>query len=327
MSQIRGIAGTGQSKKVREYYAKKQAEEVALENHAKEQLEILKQANPEAANVVFYKLTVSKCIEFLNSKQIMPVVNILKRLETEPNYHNIVTSIITDIFPYADLFFFRCIRDMRRDYLNSVETFIILHNSVKPELIVQLLEYKILDMAYATVINGMDSLQDTIYLFMQLTDYEDSIKNKLFCIYSDILSEQGFLDYIMLCHIPHEVAIYLKGLNDGKELTEKHVNIYQILQSYRVMEASNPGSPAMKGRMINLIRMVVDGVLNRGLILPKREEFIQYFNKIYKNTDTSTFPAFLQDLSWDTHWHIDIEIIKQRAIQLFPYEGDGDRWA
>jgi hypothetical protein len=274
---------------------------------------------------LFYNITIQKCTEMLSNNETIPVIKVLKKMVSD-GYD--IDYIIIRLLSHGNLLFYQFIKQSRRDLLNHFEAYDEITHTCKSSEIIDLLKYDILELELATKINGMDTLADTIYMFMQLMDYNDVVKSYLMSRYSGIATEEGILRHMVLYNIPHEVAVYLKSLNGKSEFDEKLINFNKIMKSYRVMEINFQGSDMLKSRLINVINMVVDSVVNKGMELPSREEFTKHFEARYqiKNKTENEKPLFLQLLPWDFYWFISIEIIQQRAIKLFPYEGVNGKW-
>ena len=81
------------------------------------------------------------------------------------------------------------------------------------------------------------------------------------------------------------------------------------------MEENYKGSPMLKGRLVNLIRMIVDMVFNQEYQLPSMDEFLDAFTKVYTMKDNADVPMFLQVLPWDAHWHIGMKIYKLNLLK------------
>jgi hypothetical protein len=318
------MGSRAQSRTVRDFLAKKKLEE---EEHLKQELEKLEKTNLDDNQIamsmqLFYDITIRKCIEYLTNKETIPVIKILKKIISD-GYD--IDYIMVRILAHGNLLLYQFIKQERRDLINHFEAYDEIVRAQSPDEIINLLKYDILDLEHSTEVNKMDSLCDTIYMFMQLTDYDDSVKDYLWQRYGSMLSEEGLMRHQLFYNVPHEIAIYLKSLK-GDELNESLVNIEKILLSYRNMEQNFKGSPMLKGRLLNVIRMITQSVINNDLKLPSKEEFFQYFDKIYIIRDAEK-PDFLKKLEWDIYWHIDCEIMKQHAYILFPYEGENGQWA
>lgn len=299
-----------QSKRVREFLAKKQEEELAkhdallsiIQNPTKDNKE-----NFQTALKYFYNMTINKCKGFLSSgdtKEIFKAINILKKLQTD-GYD--IDNIIFQLLCHGSLLFFQFVKQIKRDLLNQFEAYDKIVNSCEPNEIIELLKFGVLELEYATKINNMESLDATIYMFIQLTRYEDTIQNYLWQNYASIISKQGLLRHMVLRNIPHEIAVYLKSLGKN-EFNEEFIVFHKVLSSYEDMEVKYKGLPIVKGRLVNLIRMIVDMVFNQGFEFPSMTEFVEAFNKVYTMKDYTDIPSFLQVLPLETHRYIDMKI-------------------
>ena len=318
-----------QSKKVREFLAKKQEEESArhsallsiIQNPTKDNKE-----NVQTALKCFYDMTINKCQGFLSSgdiKEIFKTINILKKLFTDG--HDI-DYIIVRLLCHGSLLFFQFVKQVRRDLLNHFEAYDEIVHACKPSEIIELLKFGVLELEHATKINKMESLEATIYMFIQLTDYEDTIQDHLWQTYPSIISKQGLLRHMVLCNVPHEIAVYLKSLGNN-EFNEQFVVFRKVLTSYEAMEVKYKGSPMLKGRLVNLIRMIVYLVFNQGFEFPSMTEFLEAFKKVYTMKDYTNVPLFLQVLPWDAHWHIGMKIYNLNVQKAFPYDNPDGKWA
>lgn len=322
------MRNTHQSRKVRDFLAKKKLEQEAALKQELEELENKKlDDNTVAMSMqLFYDITINKCSEYLQNNETIATIKILKKMLSD-GYD--IDYILIKLLANGNTLFFQFIKQVRRDLINHFEAYDEIVNNCKAEDILTLLKYDILELEHAQKVNKMATLETTIYMFLQLTYYEDSIKTHLFSRYASITSEAGLFRHWLLVNIPHEVAIYLKSLKGEHELNERLVNFNKILHSYRVMEINFKGSPMLKGRLINIIRMVVSAVLDGGMSLPSRDEFTEYFNHIYIVKGDIERPLFIDLLCWDAYWYIDCLIMAERAKRLFPYEQDNIdcRWS
>lgn len=318
-----------QSKKVREFLARKEEEESAkrtallsiIQNPTKNNKE-----NVETALKCFYDITINKCADFLSSgdtKEIFKVINILKKLLADG--HNI-DYIIVRLLCHGSLLFFQFVKQERRDLINHFEAYDEIVHACKPCEIIELLKFGVLELEHATKINDMESLEATIYMFIQLTDYEDTIQEYLWQTYQHLISKQGLLRHMVLRNVPHEIAVYLKSLG-LEQFNEQFATFRKVLDSYEVMEVKYKGSPMLKGRLINLINMIIDMVFNQDYELPSMTEFLEAFKKVYTMKDNTDIPVFLQLLSWDAHWYISMKICNLKAIRAFPYDTPDGKWA
>jgi hypothetical protein len=318
-----------QSRKVREFLAKKKEKEIAQRDNILSIFQNPKKDNNKTTQITLkalYDITIDKCAGFLSSgitKEILKTINILKKLLADG--HDI-DYIIVRLLCHGNLLFFQFVRQVRKDLLNHFEAYDEVVRACKPYEIIELLKFGVLEIEHAMKINKMESLEATIYMFIQLTDYENTIQEYLWQTYSSILSKQGLLRHMILRNVPHEIAVYLKSLNSD-EFNETLVNFPKVLKSYEVLEETYKGSPILKGRLINLIRMIVDMVFNQGLILPSMTEFLEYFKKVYIMKDYADIPMFLQILPWDAHWHISMKILQLNVEKLFPYDTPDGKWA
>jgi hypothetical protein len=314
-----------QSRKVREFLARKKLEE---ESVIKQQLEDLENCNLDDNTVnmslqLFYDITIKKCNEYLIGNETIPVIRILKKL-LEDGYN--IDYIIIHLLACGTVLFYQFIKQIRRDLLNHLEAYDEIVRFNKHEEIINLLKYDIIELEHACKINKLDSLEHTIYMFMQLTDYENNINEYLCNRYKGITNEEGLFRHQVLYNVPHEIAVYIKSLA-GNALNEHLINFRKIWKSYMIMEVNFSGSSMLKGRLVNLVRMICIGVLDKGFKLPSRQEFEKHFNKICIFKGAEKPPLFLEQLIWDIHWFIDTSIIQERANKLFPYEGDNGQWA
>jgi hypothetical protein len=317
------------SRKVRDFLAKKQEEESSKQDAL---LSIIR--NPtkynkdyvEIALKTFYEITVEKCSNLLSSgdnKEICKTINILKKLLADG--HDI-DYIIVRLLCHGSLLFFQFVKQIRRDLLNHFEAYDEVVHACEPHEIIELLKFGVLELEHATKINNMESLETTIYMFIQITDYEDTIQDYLWQTYSNLLSKQGLLRHMVLYSVQHEISVYLKSLNIN-EFNERLVNFNKILKSYEVMEEKYKGSRLLKGRLKNLIRMIIDIVLNQGLKLPTIIEFLEKFKNTYTIKNNVDPPMFLQDLPWYAYWHISIEIFQLEMERALPYDTPDGKWA
>lgn len=316
-----------QSRKVREFLAKKQEEESA--RHAALLSIIQNPTNPNNVNEntlkCFYDITIGKCKGLLSSgdtKEIFKAIQILKKLiDTGHDLDYVLVRLLC----HGSLLFFQFVKQVRRDLLNHFEAYDEVVHACKPSETIELLKFGVLELEHATKINKMVSLEATVYMFIQLTDYEDTIQTYLQQQHPTLVSTQGLLNHMVLHSIPHEIAVYLKSLS-AEEFNERFINFRKILLSYETMEDKYHGSPMLKGRLVNLIRMIVDMVFNHGYQLPSMDEFQEAFKKVYTMKDSdntlvdySDAPMFLQTLPWDVHWHISMKIFDLHIKRSCPY--------
>jgi hypothetical protein len=313
-----------QSRKIRAFLEKKKQEE---EERIKDELNRLENISLDDKTIdmsieLIYNFTINKCNEYLEKNETISVIKILRKMISD-GYD--IDYIIVHLLSHGNTLFYQFIKQIRIEILNHFESYEEIVHSKSADEVIELLKFDILDLSYAWKVNKMDSLKDTIYMFMQLTDYNDKIQNYLFNRYNDDITHYGVMQHQLLFNVPHEIAIYLKSLKGNYEVDESVVNFKKILESYRKMEVNFQGSPMLKGRLVNLIRMIVNSVVYKGFTLPSRTEFYENFAKIYILKGNEK-PLFLDILEWDTYWYIDCAIMQERANILFPYDGEDGRW-
>jgi hypothetical protein len=326
-----------QSKRVREFIAKKnlekEQEEKELESKKQNFISVFQNpttigqenATNQMTLKVFYDVIIKDYAPLISSgnpKDILRAITILKRLLADG--HDI-DYIIIRLLCHGSLIFFQFLKQVRRDLLNHFEAYDEIVHACKPSEIIELLKFGVLELEHATKINKMESLEASIYMFIQLTDYEDTIQDYLWQTYSTLVSKQGLLRNMLLRNVPHEIAVYLKSL-DETEFNERLVKFTKVLKSYENMEEKYKGSPMLKGRLINLIRMIMDMVLNQDLKLPQMKEFMEYFKDIYVMKNYDEVPLFLEQLPWDAYWYISMEIYQKDMIRKFPYDTPDGKW-
>ena len=324
------IATRKQSKKVREFLARKEEEETAKHNALLSILQNPKEHDPEKVQTalqIFYDITIENCTELLvsgDTKDILKTINILKKLLADG--HDI-DYIIVRLLCNGSLLFFQFVKQVRRDILNHLEAYDEIAHSCKPSEIIEMLKFGVLELEHASKINKMESLEATIYMFIQLTDYEDTIQDYLWQTYPNLISKQGLLRHMVLRNIPHELLVYLKSLSSA-EFNIHFVNFRRVLKTYENMEEKHKGSPILKGRLINLIQMIIDMVFIQGYTLPSMNEFLDEFkHKNYFMKSNADIPLFMYNLAWDTHWYISTKILQLEIIKLFPYDNPDGKWA
>jgi hypothetical protein len=92
------------------------------------------------------------------------------------------------------------------------------------------------------------------------------------------------------------------------------------------MESKYKNSPMLKGRLVNLIRMIIDMVFIQGFELPQLDEFLEAFKKVYTMKDYADVPLFMQVLPWDAHWHISFKIFELNILKTCPYDTPDAKW-
>jgi hypothetical protein len=318
-----------QSKKLREYLVKKKDEELAKHNAL---LSIFRNPtkntdeNGAMALKYFYDMTIEKCAGYLSSrdtKDILAAINILKKLQADG--HDI-DNIIVRLLSHSSLLFLQFVKQVSRDILNHFEAYDEIVHNCEPGEIIEFLKYGVIELEYATTINKMESLENTIYMFIQLTDYEDTIQDYLWQTYPTLINKQGLLRHMVLHNVSYEIAVYLKSL-DGSEFNENVIKFSKVLNAYKLMESKYKGSHMLKGRLLNLIQMIIDMVCNQGLVLPSMSEFLEAFKKVYVMKDYDDVPLFMYNLPWDAYWYISMEIYQINIVKLFPYDTLDGKWA
>jgi hypothetical protein len=329
-------AAAKQSRKVREFLAKKQEEEAAKHATLLSIIENPTRNNNANENALkcFYDITIDKCKGLLvssDTKEIFKAINILRKLiETGHD----IDYVIVRLLCYGSLLFFQFVKQVRRDLLNHFEAYDEVVHACTPREIIELLKFGVLELEHATKINKMVSLEATVYMFMQLTDYDDTIQTYLQEQYPTLICKQGLLNHMILRSIPHEMAVYLKSLS-AEEFNERLINFRKILRSYETMEEKYRDSPMLKGRLVNLIRMIIDMVFNQGYQLPSLDEFLVAFRKVYTMKDSNNIlidysdaPMFLQTLPWDAYCYISMKIFDLHIARSCPaYETSTSHWA
>ena len=320
------------SKKVLAFLERKKQEEELRKAELVKQCQGQNKGDIKDTVQLFYDVTVNKCNEYLSKGDTVSVIKVLRKLLADGND---IDYIIVRLLAFGNLLFYQFVKQARKDLLNHFEAYDEITHACKPVELIQLLKYNILELEHAAKINKVESLEATIYMFLQLADYNDEVKAYLWKRYSNLVSTQGLFHHWIYENIPHEVVVYLKTLQNDEiesnstvqnQFDKRIINFNKIMKSFRVMECKFRGSTMLRSRLINVLRMVINAVVNDGLELPSREEFTKHFESKYTIKNADEKPLFMELLPWDFYWYISCEVMHQRSVKLFPYEGEDGKW-
>lgn len=262
------------------------------------------------------KMAVYNLRMLLSRGQTLSVLRILKNVKFQTNGN--LLPIVENLMPFGNLLFYQYVKQEFRDFLNLLPTYDIILHALKPDEVIQLLHYNVIELEYANKINDINALTNTVYMFLQLADYNPTVKEYLFNKYSDILDETGLFNHLFMYNISHEILVYLKSCLANDLFNKKFVNFEKIVKTYQELEAKSAGSPLLGSRLINVINMIMDYMLYKGMSFPALFDFEMNFKQQYIINDADDIDyELLMNLSYETFLYLYGLYQYRRAILIY----------
>jgi hypothetical protein len=260
--------------------------------------------------VAFCNASIETMINMLKLNMTLNLLKILKKIKADCSH---ITYIVSNLLPYGNLLFYRYVKQEYNDMLNSFNAFdIILHAFIDhPDKILELLEYKIFDFEYAAIVNKTD-LEHVVFVFLQMTEYDEKINEYLTLLYPDVITSKKFVNHLVLYNLPQEIAVYMRKCVEKDMFTDKNINYNMIINSFQILKDKYPGHKYLRSRLLNVIEMIVKFcVEDYNIVLPSLQLFTSKLHEFY--TIDESFVAdfkFLDDLPLQFYLNIRSNIIK-----------------
>lgn len=254
-----------------------------------------------------------------NKSDTFEAIDILKRIQKDGVD---IKNILIQLLPFANLIFCTFVRLVSRDFINTLDVYDILFNSLQENEIIKLLDSKVIEPDHAIKINSIDSMSSILYLIIQNCKYNKKIIEYLLNKYNDIISDEGIFLHMIMYNIPNDVILYIKSCIKNDKFDEQHVNVPQILKYYRQADTKFNNNTIFKSRIHNVIQMIIDIKMEKGYNFPTQNEFVENFKKYYNISDPKQLHFFMNILPYDIHLYLTTEFMIQYTKKIFPIESN-----
>jgi hypothetical protein len=163
---------------------------------------------------------IAMLVKLLINGEKFKAIQILRNLKKQ----NVdITYLIDQVLPLGDIVFFRFVKTESRDLVNSFHAFDKYLHTMETSLILDLFKYDIIEPQYSAKINNV-SLDKVIYMIIQFTEYNPTIKAYLFDKYSSGVSNMGLLEHMIFYNVCHDIFIYINACNQDDRVINKLLN-------------------------------------------------------------------------------------------------------
>jgi hypothetical protein len=243
-------------------------------------------------------------IYLMKNNQRGKVYTILKDFKARAPESDI-TFFLNELLPYGDLLFYRYVRGECQDMMNSFYTFDQIMHNMKPDDIINLLKFDIIQPEYAARINEV-SLDTVLYMIMQFNEYQDGTIEWLMQKYTGVINNIGLANHILFYNVIHDIMVFLKALREKDNLKEDFVSFDKVLESYEFIHKNNAGNILTRSRLINAINIYVDICKKESHIMPHFDTFYNKFNRLFtvSGVNAKLLKKALRQLCKDCHNYI-----------------------
>lgn len=208
-----------------------------------------------------------------------------------------ITFFLNELLPYGDLLFYRYVRGECLDMMNSFYTFDRIMHNMKPDDLINLLKFDIIQPEHSARINEVP-LDTVLYMIMQFNEYQDETIAWIMQKYTGVVSYIGLANHILFYNVIHDIMVYLKALRDKDNLKQDYVSFEKILESYEFIHKNNPGNILTRSRLINAITIFIDICKKESHSMPCFDTFYNKFNGLF--TVSGVNAKLLKKALWRT---------------------------
>lgn len=253
-----------------------------------------------------------------NKNDTFEAIKILKNIQNDGVD---IKKIIYHLLPFTNVIFCSFVRIISKDFINSLDVYDILFNTLIPDDIIKILESKIIEPEYSKIINNLDSLESILYLIIQNCKYDNNVKKYLLTKYKDIITDEGVFKHMIMYNIPNDIVLYIKTCIKTNNFNDKYINFKSILNYYKQAEHKY-SKKLFASRLHNVIKLIIDIKIQNGYEFPTQQEFVENFKKYYKISDQKQLHYFMEILPYDIYLYFTTEYMIQYTKKIFPQELD-----
>ena len=265
------------------------------------------------------KYIISMLAKLLIDGEKFKAIQMLRNLKIQ----NIdITYLINQVLPFGDIVFYRFVKSESRDLMNSFHAFDKYLHTMETSLILDLFKYDIIEPSYSAQINTV-SLDKVLYMIIQFTEYNHTIKDYLFEKYSSVVSEQGLLEHMILYNVCHDIFIYVNACNQDDRVIHKLLNFKHILESYQAMYNKHKDdekyNKCLRSRLIGLVQLISQFCKEHQLMMPEYNQYKEKFSSYYQinTTPTAQSPASQKTIQ---------KLLEQICLDSYNYINDSLPW-
>ena len=233
-----------------------------------------------------------------------------------------ITYLINQVLPLGDIVFYRFVKSESRNLMNSFHAFDKYLHTMETSLILDLFKYDIIEPQYSSQINTV-SLDKVLYMIIQFTEYNPTIKDYLFEKYSSVASEQGLLEHMIFYNVCHDIFIYVNACNQDDRVINKLLNFKHILESYQAMYNKHKNdekyNKCLRSRLIGITQIISQFCKENQLMMPEYNQYKEKFSSYYQinNTTTAQSPVSQKTIK---------KLLDQICLDSYNYINDAVPW-
>jgi hypothetical protein len=237
------------------------------------------------------KYVISLLQNMLAHNDKFSAIKLLRKLKYEHSLD--ITHFIDQVLHLGDIVFYRFVKMESRDIINSFNTFDKILHTIEPNVIIDLLEFDIIEPEYSAQVNNV-SLDKVIYIIIQFSEYDENVKQYLFNKYYQHISNEGLLHHMIFYNVCNDIFVYVRACMQNNKYTQEFINFDKVLASYQTMydkyKDNEDFNICLRSRLIGAVKQINNICLDKLLDMPDyktyKEKFESYYN-INEKEDTS----------------------------------------
>lgn len=225
-----------------------------------------------------------------------------------------ITYLIDQILPFGDIIFYRYVKSVNRDMMNSFHTFDKILHTNDSNLILDLLKFDIIEPYYSVKVNKTD-IATVIYMIIQLSDYDEKVKTYLFEKYA--VNEEGLLRHMFLENVCNDVFVYIRACLENNMTSPQVLNFDRIIDSYQAMydkyKNNEKDKKRLQSRLIGITQLINKQCLDNLLMLPEYEDYKKRFESFYESKqifkkENSQLKQLLDKICYDSYEYVNFRV-------------------
>jgi hypothetical protein len=245
-------------------------------------------------------------------------IQMLRNLKDKQNVD--ISYLIDELLPLGDILFYRFVKSINRDLINSFHAFDKYLHTLDTKVILDLFKFDIIEPHYSAQINNV-SLDKVLYMIIQFSEYNDDVIHYLFEKYSSVVKYMGLLEHMIFYNVCHDIFIYVNACNQDEKIIYKVLHFSNILESYQAMynkhEKDEKYNKCLRSRLIGLNKLIAKLCKDKHLTIPSYNQYQKKFSSYYQintNTETTTNYTKIQTL------------LNQICLDSYNYINDAVPW-
>ena len=222
-------------------------------------------------SIKFWSGSIMILLQLGEKTDIYKAIEIIKKLQTFNIHIESIITIIENVLPFSDIIFMMFVKSIDNNILNKLTNLDALFHRLEPDVIMNLLKHKIIDIEHMALINNI-TIEKAILFTIQFSLYNDNIIqyliNKYIIKQKDIpqilqtqqqhntqrshnifmmrqkiqhrITQESILDKFfsnlvqhMVCdNVKNEIFIYIKSCITGNMIQPEILNFKNILESF-----------------------------------------------------------------------------------------------